>query len=249
MRITILLNNNIYATLMFEDFIKENKDKIDYVYVFPSINKKRSRKKELIFILNLYGFRGFVKKLFNLLHFRLNNSKSRNICKMLESVGLPMKKFSSPKDKEFIKHFKSIAPEIVFVALPHLIPDEVIKIPKIGMYNKHSSLLPSYKGVYPVFWQMLNKEKNIGISIHQMTNKIDGGKIIYQKSYFRDPTKSFDDNYLFIIENTSKVLSDSLKHIRNNTIEKLIDTPTESYYSFPSKSDIRIFKALGNKII
>ena len=149
---------------MFGRFIRTNKDSIEYVYIFPPRNKKRSKFDEIKFLLNLYGYFGFIKKLIQTLIFKISNSESIAIEKLLSEEGIKFKFYSSPRDKDFITHYKGIFPEVAIVALPHIIPNEVINIPSVGTFNKHSSLLPNYKGVYPVFWQMLNGEQLLGIS-------------------------------------------------------------------------------------
>lgn len=50
------------------------------------------------------------------------------------------------------------------------------------VYNIHPSKLPDYKGPHPTYWQTVNNEINIGISIHIVTEKIDEGTIIGQET-------------------------------------------------------------------
>ena len=49
------------------------------------------------------------------------------------------------------------------------------------VFNIHPSKLPSYKGAHPTYWQTVNNELSIGISIHVVTEKIDEGTIIGQE--------------------------------------------------------------------
>jgi methionyl-tRNA formyltransferase len=59
------------------------------------------------------------------------------------------------------------------------IPVEDLK--GIRIFNIHYSLLPNYKGRHPTFWATVSGEKEIGISIHTVTEKIDEGEIIGQE--------------------------------------------------------------------
>ena len=55
------------------------------------------------------------------------------------------------KDSELIKKIKDLAPDlIVVVAYGKIIPREIIDIPKYGIINVHSSLLPKYRGASPI---------------------------------------------------------------------------------------------------
>lgn len=49
------------------------------------------------------------------------------------------------------------------------------------MINIHPSLLPAYKGGHPFTWMLKNGEQVIGVSAHLMSDKIDGGPIIFQE--------------------------------------------------------------------
>ena len=54
------------------------------------------------------------------------------------------------------------------------------KLPSGGL-NLHPSLLPQYRGPTPVPYQILNREKESGISIIKMTGEFDAGPIIAQE--------------------------------------------------------------------
>jgi hypothetical protein len=50
-------------------------------------------------------------------------------------------------------------------------------------FNFHNAPLPKYRGVNPINWALANNEKEHGISIHKITEKIDDGDIISQINY------------------------------------------------------------------
>jgi len=54
------------------------------------------------------------------------------------------------------------------------------KLPPGGL-NLHPSLLPKYRGATPVPYQILNREKESGITIIQMTDEFDAGPLIAQE--------------------------------------------------------------------
>lgn len=64
--------------------------------------------------------------------------------------------------------------------------DQIIKkvtrdIPKVKIINYHPSLLPKYRGPNPISWALINGETETGLSIHELTAKIDAGRVIYQR--------------------------------------------------------------------
>lgn len=45
-------------------------------------------------------------------------------------------------------------------------------------YNFHTAILPEYAGTSTLSWILINKEKQSGITLHEMTPVVDAGKII-----------------------------------------------------------------------
>jgi methionyl-tRNA formyltransferase len=64
---------------------------------------------------------------------------------------------------------------------PWLIPAEAIAVPKHGIVNGHPSLLPRYRGPFPIAWAVRNGETEIGMSYHLMDTQFDTGNVLAQK--------------------------------------------------------------------
>lgn len=50
-------------------------------------------------------------------------------------------------------------------------------------FNIHPSLLPKYRGVFPLEFQLLNKERIGGVTIHLMDHGFDSGPIYKQRKF------------------------------------------------------------------
>lgn len=73
-------------------------------------------------------------------------------------------------------------PDIILSAGWHKkLPDEMIV--NYECFNIHPSLLPKYRGILPIEFQLLNKEKYSGITIHKMDDRFDAGPIYAQQSF------------------------------------------------------------------
>ena len=70
---------------------------------------------------------------------------------------------------------------IISAGYDRKIPNIILKIPKIGSFNFHPSLLPAYAGGNPWFWVIAKGEKYTGVSVHSMTSVYDAGDIVLQK--------------------------------------------------------------------
>lgn len=78
---------------------------------------------------------------------------------------------------------RALAPDLVFsFYYRHIIPGEILRLPKLGAFNMHGSLLPKYRGRAPVNWAVLHGEKETGPTLHVMAEKADYGDIIDQES-------------------------------------------------------------------
>ena len=62
----------------------------------------------------------------------------------------------------------------------HIIPANLMNIPKFAAVNLHYSLLPCHRGVYPVNWAITSGEKKTGFTYHLVTKQIDDGEIFMQ---------------------------------------------------------------------
>ncbi len=47
----------------------------------------------------------------------------------------------------------------VLLHMAKFLPEELLKIPKLGCINVHGSLLPKYRGAAPIQWAVINGDK------------------------------------------------------------------------------------------
>ena len=59
---------------------------------------------------------------------------------------------------------------------------ELLSLPRYGCINLHGSLLPKYRGASPISWAIYHGETVAGVSVIQMTPKVDAGGVIAQAS-------------------------------------------------------------------
>lgn len=75
---------------------------------------------------------------------------------------------------------------------PWLIPADAIAVPRLGIVNGHPSLLPRYRGPFPIAWAVRNGETEIGMSYHLMDATFDTGNLLAQKSMPLDDDDTFE---------------------------------------------------------
>ena len=86
---------------------------------------------------------------------------------------------SDINDEETIKFIKQHEPNLVVVAsLGKILTNELLETS--AYINVHMGILPAERGAHTIFWNILNDYDTFGISIHEMTETIDHGKIFTQ---------------------------------------------------------------------
>lgn len=68
----------------------------------------------------------------------------------------------------------------VVAAYAKLIPKNILDMPKHGSLNVHPSLLPKFRGPSPALSAILADERATGVTIMQMSEKMDAGPIVAQ---------------------------------------------------------------------
>jgi len=67
---------------------------------------------------------------------------------------------------------------LLVIAFGQKIGTQLIKLPPKGAINVHASLLPKYRGAAPINWAIINGERQTGISIITLAEKMDAGSIL-----------------------------------------------------------------------
>ena len=96
-----------------------------------------------------------------------------------ETLNIEFRTPSSLKDnKEEYDFLKKLNPDIsIVVAYGSMIPKELLGFAKKGFINIHASLLPLYRGAAPIQRSIMNLDKETGISIMRINEKLDSGPV------------------------------------------------------------------------
>lgn len=93
--------------------------------------------------------------------------------------GLKLFKPERLKDEGFLKELKNLEADLFVVVAFRMLPESVWRMPRLGTFNLHASLLPDYRGAAPVNWAIINGEKETGVTTFLIDNQIDTGKILF----------------------------------------------------------------------
>ncbi len=85
------------------------------------------------------------------------------------------------KSEEFLAELRSLEANLQVVVAFRMLPEVVWKMPKLGTFNLHASLLPEYRGAAPINWAIINGETKTGVTTFFIDDKIDTGAMILSK--------------------------------------------------------------------
>jgi methionyl-tRNA formyltransferase len=113
-------------------------------------------------------------------------------------------KIYQPENKtKLLEIMKNLQPDLAVVAAFGMIfPKEVLEIPKYGFLNIHASLLPRWRGASPIQSAILAGDKETGITIMLLNEKMDEGPILAQREL---EFSIFNFQFSKLIEELSKL--------------------------------------------
>ncbi len=142
-------------------------------------------------------------------------------------------KVHQPHDKnELLKILKSYKCDFfVVIAYGMILPKEILELPKYGAINVHASLLPKYRGASPIQECLLNDDKETGISIMAMDEKLDHGKIFIIKRIKINE----NDNFESLSKKMSDQSSEILPHVLQDIVEETLKpVPQDESHTKPT---------------
>ena len=98
--------------------------------------------------------------------------------KMAETLNIEFRTPLNLKSKEEHDYLKELNADIsIVVAYGKIIPKEMLSLTKKGFINIHASLLPKWRGAAPIQRSIINLDKETGISVMKIKEKLDTGPI------------------------------------------------------------------------
>jgi methionyl-tRNA formyltransferase len=104
-----------------------------------------------------------------------------DVKKFAISCGLPVLQPEKLKDEHFLQELSSLNPDIQIVVAFRMLPEVVWKMPPMGTFNLHGSLLPYYRGAAPLNWAIINGDQETGVTTFLLKQEIDTGNILFQE--------------------------------------------------------------------
>lgn len=216
--------------------------------VFPGVAGESGIAATMRKILALDGWPGLFRLGVTFAAFRLAALAGRpghwgRIEKLFRSRHVPLDHFDSPNDPRCVDHVRSLNVDFLLNNQPRILRPEILAAPVKACLNRHTSALPAYRGLEPVFHALLHGETRIGVSVHSMTPTIDGGQVYAQG--FVPARGSVLDCYRAAFAISAGLFLEAMENFSRGRVLLDAESTDLPLHRRPTAEEIRRFKDKG----
>lgn len=157
--------------------------------------------------------------------------------------------YKNINSEEALQDFKNFAPDLMLsIRFGQIFKPALIAIPRLGVLNLHSGILPNYRGVMASFWAILNGKKSLGTTLHYINDgSIDTGAVVGFSASEIDWNSSLILNINNLYQAGCELVVQVLQKISAG--EEIATVSQKSlgegrYFSYPAKEDVKKFLEL-----
>ena len=133
---------------------------------------------------------------------------------------------------EFEALMVKFEPEIVIViAFGHILPKNILAVPKLATINLHASLLPKYRGPAPIQWAVINGENETGITTMLMDEGMDTGDILLSSKINIDPDDTAGTLHDRLARQGADLILQTLKALENDGLKPVPQDHNRATYA------------------
>ena len=128
------------------------------------------------------------------------------------------------KEDGFLEELKSLNANLQIVVAFRMLPEVVWRMPKLGTFNLHASLLPNYRGAAPINWAIINGETKTGVTTFFIDDKIDTGAMILSSEIAIEKNDNLGILHDKLMHLGAATVLKTLKLIQNGNVKTTIQT-------------------------
>jgi methionyl-tRNA formyltransferase len=136
------------------------------------------------------------------------------------------------KDPAFLEAIAALEPDLgVVAAYGKLLPDDLLRIPKLGLINVHASLLPRWRGAAPVHRAVIAGDRKTGVTIMRIVKELDAGAMFATVDRRIDPDETSVDVERDLAEMGAQLLVDVVRQIAEGRAVETPQDPAHATYA------------------
>lgn len=244
--------------VFFERAIPRLKDETVAVAIVSPIYKRYSWLRQAQRFVKSFGVRDFAVEAASYGYERaadtvtqiVGGRRHHSVKAICRAHGIPVLSPENVNAPEFLDELAQLEPDLVVsVSCPQIFGPDLLRLPRHGCINVHSSRLPNYRGMLPTFWVLAEGERATGVTVHFMNAGIDGGGIIAQREIRIDDAETLHSLMRKCKVVAADLVAETIERFRTGSVAALPNPVDEgAYFSFPERSDVMRFRALGRRM-
>ena len=139
--------------------------------------------------------------------------------KAAKRLGIPVLQPGSMRDPAFADDLRALDPDVFAVVAFRILPPEVFEIPRLGAFNLHGSLLPSYRGAAPITRALMDGVEETGVTTFFLQRTVDTGAIILNRRIAVGPDDTAGDVHDRLAEVGAQAVVETVRQIAAGTAE------------------------------
>jgi len=100
-----------------------------------------------------------------------------------------------------------------------ILKEPILSSTKYGVLSYHHGDIQKYRGMPPGFWELYNGEKEMGVTVQILSEKLDGGKPIVQRQVLIDKSDSLASLLKKAYSSSVNMMLKAVNKLENNEYE------------------------------
>ena len=134
---------------------------------------------------------------------------------------LPILQPEKLKDPNFLQELASFQADLFIVVAFRMLPAAVWKMPRLGTFNLHASLLPQYRGAAPINHAIINGETVTGLTTFFLNEEIDKGAVILQERVAIRPDETAGELHDALMHLGNQMVVETIRRIETNQVQPI----------------------------
>lgn len=134
-------------------------------------------------------------------------------------------------DEEFLKQLRELGAYLyVVAAYAKILKKNLLDIPRLGVIGVHPSPLPKYRGSSPIQTAIMNQEKETGVSLFMIDEKIDHGPVLSTRN-ISIAAKNYKELEKALAELSAEMLIEVLPRFAKGEIKPIVQNESEATFT------------------
>jgi methionyl-tRNA formyltransferase len=237
----------IYLPAFYDRVLSGAPGHAQAVFVVPPLYRKQSAWAAALRYARTFGLLDAARLTMQVIGARL---RGQSIAASCARHGVPCEEIADVNAPEFLARLRALAPDVlVSVSCPQIFRRPLIDLAPRGVLNIHGAILPQYRGVLPSFWMLANGERQAGVSIYFVDEKIDAGDRCGLTIFDITPDDTLDSFLRRSKRIAAELLLEVLSKVEAGTAPREpLNLAEGSYFSWPDPPAVERFRAAGRRV-